>query len=293
MIHPPMSHPERTADTPDDRTGVCDDRADEHRTTDLRRRTVLRGLVGAGGLAALPEGVAAQADDGPLGSGSEGAGEADPHTVATFRALVDALVPETPDVAAERGGEHEPGGLAIELERFLMYSFNSFVPVEPGGPENTGATLRAAETFAGALDEAASELLARNENDDAPTTTRFSAGGTFAALSRDDRLRAVELLEAKEVPLGSLAEEGSFADDIADYDGFVQYQVTGMNLVAMLGYYSEWAGYGETKTDCPTDRVFEGIEAVQSFEQTDYPGPARGYADLRGYEVQRFVEDEY
>lgn len=238
-------------------------------------------MAGLGG-AALTTSVAARDTPGAgevRRDSSEGAGEADPHTVATFRAVVDAIVP----------GDDAPGGLAVDLERFLLFSFNSFVPAEPGGPENTGVNQRYAGQFADTLDYAASELVARGENEDEPDPTRFPGGGPFASLSRDDRFRAVALLEGKELAQEA-GEEDGLLNRVSNYPGFVKYQIMGLNAFTQFGFYNEWAGY-TNGTACPTERNFAGVDAVPSFEQTGYPGPAKGYAALRGYEVRQFEDD--
>lgn len=346
------------------------------------RRTLLQGLAGVGGLALLPGGAAALGDldsnGGPL-SDTEGAGEIDPYTRSTYRAVADAMVPETPELAEELGEEHRSGGLTIELERFLIYSFNSFVPLNPGIPAtNTGLNLRFAEQFAATLDGGAALLLATGRNEDALSLSRFPLGGPFAKLSRKDRFRAINLLERQDLQIESndlladlttpltdvlgaddLFEELTTAltpgmsvesldgvndellnappgtsldglvdsvterladtptsvgdvvdsigdqirtsplgddgllDNITDYPGFIKFQIFGVNSFAQFGYYTEWSGYGDTKIACPSKRVFGSVDAVQSFTQTDYPGPARGYADFRGYEVAEFKEGRF
>ena len=350
------------------------------------RRTILQGMAAAGGAALLPSGVAlAQEGDESLSSGAEGAGTADPHTTETFRAVADAVVPETPELADEIGDEHRPGGLEVELEQFLLYSCNSFVPAlgEPGGPVNTGLTLRFAEQFAATLDAGAVLLVATGRNEDALDLQRFPLGGPFAKLSRKDRFRAIDLLEQQDLTieqdmilgdvlglvtgllgvddiLGPLVDEltpgldateldpvtdellnspvglsldvltnqiteqlantptsvgdlidnirdqlfaspaapDGFADNVSDIPGFIKFQIMGVNAFSQLGYYSEWSGYGDSKTNCPSNRSFNGVDNVQSFSQTKYPGPARGYAALRDYpgdleKGDTYTENEY
>lgn len=349
------------------------------------RRTVLQGMAAAGG-AALTSGVAfGDPGDESLSSGAEGAGSADPHTTMTFQAVADAVVPETPELAEEIGDEHRPGGLEVELEKYLLYSFNSFVPalVEPGGPVNTGLNLRFAEQFAVTLDAGAILLVATGRNEDALDLQRFPLGGPFAKLSRKDRFRAIDLLEQQDLtiepdmilsdvlglvtgllgvddildplineltpnldvtkldpvtdellnsPVGvsldvltnqiteqladaptgvgalldgirdqlfaSPAAPDGFADNVTDIPGFIKFQIMGVNAFSQLGYYSEWSGYGDTKVNCPSNREFNGVENVQSFSQTKYPGPARGYAALRDYpgdleKGDTYTENEY
>lgn len=50
----------------------------------------------------------------------------DPHTADTWRAIVDAILPRTPQLESDLGPEHVPGGLDVELEKFLIWDFNHF-----------------------------------------------------------------------------------------------------------------------------------------------------------------------
>jgi hypothetical protein len=331
----------------------------------------------SGGAAALP-GI--DGNGGPL-SEAEGAGKADPYTLAQYRAVSDAMVPETPELARKIGEEHRPGGLEIELERFLIYSFNSFVPLvaAPAVDSTTGINLRFAEQFAATMDAGAILLIATGRNEDLPELTQFPFGGPFAKLSRKDRFRAINLLENQDLTLDTDSLLGGFAesmlgtvgaddlldevtgaltpgmnvdsldsvesellnaapgtsldgiantvteslagetptdvgevvdnigdqlrrmplnedgilDKVTNYPGFIKFQIFGVNSFSQFGYYTEWSGYGDTKIACPSNRVFGGAEAVQSYDQTRYPGPARGYAAFRGYEVAEFKEGEY
>jgi hypothetical protein len=358
------------------------------------RRTILRGMAAAGGAAMLPTAAAQEVgdvrpgDSGGVLSPAEGAGAADPYTQTQFRAFADAMVPETPELAERIGDEHRPGGPAVELEKYIIYAFNSFVPafVEPGGPTNTGLNLRFAEQFALTMDAGATLLVATGRNEDSLNLQQFPLGGPFSKLSQKDRFRAINLLENQDLtidrdmllgdtlglvggllgveeitngltealtpglsgkafdsldsisdellnsPAGTsldgltnqLAEQladtptsvgdvidnlrdqlfaGPFerdglADKITDIPGFIKFQIMGVNAFSQLGYYSEWSGYGDTKTNCPSNREFNGVESVQSFAQTEYPGPARGYAALRDYpgdleKGDTYTENEY
>lgn len=133
---------------------------------------------------------------------SAGESRTDPHTRATLRALVDAVIPETPGLADRRGDEHEAGGVTIGLDDYLVPYLNDLLalgaPALGGGPD-----ARLAEAIAAALDESALELLARNRAQDTPDPAP------------------------------------------------------------------------------PGERGFDGD--VTAWEQTGYPGPANGYAALRGY----------
>ena len=61
--------------------------------------------------------------------------------------------------------------------------------------------------------------------------------------------------------------------------------ISSINLLVgytMMGYYSEWSGYGSTRLAQPNDRVLEF--APISWSQIGYPGPSLGYRALRQYE---------
>jgi hypothetical protein len=213
--------------------------------------------------------------------------DVDPHTRVTFRAATDAVVPETPDLADELGPEHGPGGLAIDLEDFMIgyidAGFQFGLPVL--GP---AGNLPLADPIAHALDLAALALVDRGENESPPDDDRpvrlaepdesraaVTAAGTFAKLSRRDRLRAIGLLDEFEFAV----RPG--ADDLLEFDaGLVGQLVVGFTE---LVYYSEWQGY-ETFLGPPSQRRHANDSAaVQSWRQTGFPGVADGSASLRGY----------
>jgi hypothetical protein len=230
-------------------------------TVRAARRDVLKAVGGAGvgmGLThRIEEFLAGPEDTRPPD---------DPHTVATFRALVDLVVPETPDLAAELGEEHRAGGLNVDAERVTIGFLDSAITLAiPPANDDTGAPL--SEALADLMDAGASALLAQGENTSPPDPTRFEGGGPFASLSRVDRRRALARLERQ--------------DDL-------QLIVTVLVVAPMLLYYSERTGYADFGAP-PGERGFTG--AVQSWEQTDYPGPANGYAALRGYEVEEQTDE--
>ena len=51
------------------------------------------------------------------------------YTRGTFAALVDAIVPETPELA-DLGDGHVPGGLAVGLEEAVIERVNGFVETD-------------------------------------------------------------------------------------------------------------------------------------------------------------------
>ena len=111
------------------------------------------------------------------------------------------------------------------------------------------------------------------------------AGGV-AGESLSDRLRALALVESHQVDMGDLPPP------MDTYERDAGYIVQGLHTFVNAGYYSEWAGYGETKTEDPGDRELGGAP-IPGWDQTDYPGPVPGHAKLRGYAVRQFRENDY
>jgi hypothetical protein len=99
--------------------------------------------------------------------------------------------------------------------------------------------------------------------------------GTFATLSRRDRLRALGRLEGFEL------EMRAFDGELFEFDaGLVGQLVVGFTEMI---YYSEWQGY-EGFVRSPDELTHSNDPTtVQSWRQTGYPGTAPGYAALRGY----------
>jgi hypothetical protein len=213
----------------------------------------------------------------------------DLHTRVTFRAVTDAVLPETPELGEELGSEHVPGGIAIDLDEFVVtYIDDGFQLGLPHvGPRGN---IPLADPIADVLDAAARTLVARDENvaepdsnrpvsllnaDDASPTEIKDAAGEFATLSRNDRLRAISILDEFEI------EVSPVADELFEFDaGLVGQLVIGFTEMI---YYSEWQGYDEF-VQPPSERVHPNDpSAVQSWRQTGFPGFANGYAALRGY----------
>lgn len=195
------------------------------------------------------------------------------YTRGTFAALVDALIPETPDMA-DRGDEHVPGGLDVGLEEAVIERVNNFVETQ-GAASLAGDTVPLAPVVAALLDAAAAELLLRRRAADGlQSPAEAFSSGPFSRLGREDRLRALRLLE----------DEGVVAALSERYDaaslGTVQYLASSLPILVEFAYYSE------TTAD-------EGEDRSLGWRQADYPGPADGYEVMLGYELDEFEENEY
>lgn len=167
-------------------------------------------------------------------------------TQETFQALVDAIIPRTPRLAQEYGEIQYFGALDSYTDEYLGWVLNNYyIPL--------------AQPLAEMLDIAATQLLIYEGKD------RTS---TFAALDPIDRFRAIIQLEQLKL----------YYPDIfipfQNYPGL--FDITSdLNRLTTLGYYSEWAGYGSTRLDTPTQRVLEYYPI--SWMQVGYPGPSLSY----------------
>lgn len=332
----------------------------EENNSSVTRRGVVKGI---GGLAALSmsNATVAEAQEvlaAPLST--------DPHTRDTYRAIVDAIVPRTPELEDELGPEHVPGGLAVELEKFIVWDFNHFQEIrseavaddtdvlageamprsqfevtldttefatdldavvdlaglgalddldeealaerltfgavdryESGfadldtdaeGPAEFEVTVETSDeryhrvlqnypyaaTFPFVFDLVAAEFLVSGQNHDQPAASdQFSGGGTFVRLSREDRLRCLWTIADG----GAVDRLDDLLSPLMPNVGILKFVVMAVNGLHGFGYYTEWAGYGDTKTATPSDRELQTPAGeVQSRRQSGYPGPADGYA---------------
>jgi len=176
----------------------------------------------------------------------------------TFRAFVDAVVPRTPRLAEEYGRIQFYGALDSLIEKYMILSLNNYyIPL--------------AEPTADMLDIAAEQLIS-NEGKNR-LLTRFPGRGKFAALSPIDRFRVLSLLEEFATYLVDLPMP------FQDNPRFAVSVTSELIRIAMMGYYSEWSGYGTTRLEEPNQRKLEFFPL--SWKQVGYPGPSLGYRALR------------
>jgi hypothetical protein len=182
------------------------------------------------------------------------------HIQATFMALVDAIIPRTPELAAEYGEVQYFGAFDLYIDDFVIWSLNHYdIPLT--------------ESTAEMLDLAAEQLVSEEGNQEALDYSMFPGGGPFAALAPSDRFRAITLLQQLKVNLETLP--------IPFYNnpGLVLSVTSALNRLTILGYYSEWSGYGSTRLVTPNQRILEYYPL--SWQQVGYPGPSLGYGALR------------
>jgi hypothetical protein len=176
----------------------------------------------------------------------------------TYQALVKAFIPSG------------KGSIVEDMGNFIIWVLDHRVSIQLG---LSLMTIPLSDATAELLDIGARELIAKDKAMDRQKL--FSNGGSFASLSRDDRLRVLALLEQLDIDLRSLPAPYRYNT------GLIQFIIDSLNRFVILGYYTEWSGYGSTKFDIPDQRILEQFPL--SWEQVGYPGPALGYRDFRGY----------
>jgi len=178
----------------------------------------------------------------------------------TFQALVDAIIPRTPGLAEEYGRIQFFGALDLHTDEYIILSLNyCYIPV--------------AEPTAEMLDLAAEQLVIMDGNGSLVNFSRFIGGSSFAAIDPSDRFRALTLLEKLNIYLVDLPIP------FRDNPELIFYTTSNLNRSAMMGYYSEWSGYGSTRLATPDQRKLEFYPI--SWKQIGYPGPSLGYRALR------------
>jgi|GEM_PF-1330793 len=148
-----------------------------------------------------------------------------------------------------------------------------------------------ANVFPLVFDIVAAEFLLRGENEDTPSPNpEFAGGGTFVRLSREDRLRCLWTI----VDGGAIDRLDEILSPMLPTLGILKYVVMAVNGLHGFGYYTEWSGLGDTKTNTPSEREMQVDPSnVQSRNQTDYPGPSDGYAADWRHAVDGGFDDDW
>jgi hypothetical protein len=171
----------------------------------------------------------------------------DPHTLDTYRSIVDAIVPRTPELADEEGFGFEDiaGGLDVELEKFIVYDFNHFqeirletlqTPAESGAPEAPSGVPEAPGGVPGtsaSLPDRLGEMLGGSSTDSAPDVTDTVSDVAGGGLDPEARM-PLDLFETTLDTTGSgtdldavldLVDEGVLSEltDSLDLDGLAEF----------------------------------------------------------------------
>jgi hypothetical protein len=173
----------------------------------------------------------------------------------TLMALADAIIPRTPLLAEEYGKIQFFGAPDLNTDEYIILSLNQYAHLA-----NLAAEL---------LNAAARQLVSENGNHRNLNFAVYPEGDAFAALAPEDRIRALNLLETLKIDFADLPV-------IFQENPELVLHITGrLNRFIVMGYYSEWSGYGATRMKPPDQRRLEYFPL--SWKQAGYPGPSLGY----------------
>ncbi len=176
-----------------------------------------------------------------------------------FKGFTDASIPQSPELAEEYGGVQYYGALDLLTYEYLIMELDSL-------------SIPMALPAAIVLEAAAEQFLYKNE--DKPEDLDSPDISLFSRLSPSRRLQTVNLLIQPDglqyfPVLPQLRQEDLFP------------VIMSLNRLTLMGYYSEWSGYGSTRLNPPGQRTLEHFPV--SWEQIGYPGPSKGYRVARSY----------
>lgn len=202
-----------------------------------------------------------------------------PQTRATFKALVDAVVPNTQELAEVKGSVQLYGALDLHIDEYIIWSLDHYLSIYMAVKD---VNIHLANVAAEVLIIAARQLIYLGGNKDPVNSDISKEDGEFAALSPGDRFRAITLIEELKLDAASLPVPFRFKPKL------LLSTTVSIILLPIIGYYTEWSGYGSTRTEKPENRRLEHFST--SWEQVGYPGPVKGYHAFRGYLVKKFKD---
>lgn len=192
-----------------------------------------------------------------------------PHTKATFMAFADVIIPAT------------LGALDLRLDDYIDWTLNHYVSIQ--GEWGVKIAKLSSQT-ARILDLSAYQLIVSGKMKGPLDYSIYPDGGPFAALSSDDRLEAIALLENLQVDLEVLPSP------FRNNAGLIKNVVAALHQMVTFGYYSEWFSLGSTRLAYPENHRFERQPLV--WKSLEYPGPSLGYKAIRGFLFDKFSEEE-
>lgn len=200
----------------------------------------------------------------------------DPHTQATFQALVDAIIPPYCLCTGAPVTVQAPGALHLRIQDYVIWDLDHSVELQPSGDTDS---IPLSKSTALLLDIGAAQFIRLHQTILPQSGFSCSCGRLFSTLSRGDRLRTVTLLDKLDIPLENLPRP------YQNNPALIQVMMSSIHQLTLFGYYSEWFGYGTTRLLPSNLRRIECCPPGWSL--TRYPGPSFGYRDFRGF-VLRF-----
>ncbi|WP_379150816.1 hypothetical protein [Paenibacillus sp. sgz5001063] len=194
----------------------------------------------------------------------------DSHILATFKALVEAIIPDSL-ISATYSPVLSAGAADLCIHEYMIWELDHSLSLVLG----FGLTdIPLSCSTSGLLNAGAAYLAASGQLQYAPNHLLWESG-PFSALSQADRIRVLAMLEQGNIDPGILPPP--YRNDL----GFTRYMIDFLNRQTMFGNYSEWSAYGTTRLRTPTERRLEFFP--ESWKQVEYPGVVPGYRALLGY----------
>ncbi|MEH6907918.1 hypothetical protein [Neobacillus drentensis] len=194
---------------------------------------------------------------------------------STFQSLVHAIIPPHFREKDSLGTVHVAGALELHAYEYVIWILEHSIALPVKAQLNLMDNNSMAKATAELLDAGAARLIQTGQILYPLTVNAFPGGGLFAALSPLDRLRAITLIELLEINLETLSIPYKNNPEL------VRNMMDALNELPMFGQYSEWTAYGTTRLFPPEYRRVEFFPT--GWFQTQYPGPAFGYRDFRGF----------
>jgi hypothetical protein len=173
------------------------------------------------------------------------------YTYDTFMAFVDIIIPRTPLIAQLYGEIMYYGALDLYTDEYLVMMLNYYtLPIS----YETAVMLNI-------LAKKYMNLQGRRESN------LVQQELLFAELSPVDRFLSLTILDNSEAYLTDEPPINKYPELISITSSLVRF--------TMLGFYSEWFGYGSTRLAEPNQRILEFIPI--SWYQVSYPGKSLSY----------------
>jgi len=202
-----------------------------------------------------------------------------PKTKSTFNALVNAIIPRTPETSEKQGSIQLSEAVASHTDEYEIWSLDHFLSLDIS---ILNFSIYLANATAKMLEMASKQLIDSKKNKEPINFTILLEEGAFAALASNDRFRAITLLEQNKVDITLLPIP------FRNNPGFIFAITGGIAMFATIGYYTEWSGYGSSRMNTPEKRKLEHFPI--GWKQVGYPGPSKGYHAFRGYLVEESTE---
>ncbi|MED4226947.1 hypothetical protein [Neobacillus cucumis] len=188
---------------------------------------------------------------------------------STFQSLVQAIIPPNPLTAKP---VQVPGALEMKVYEYVIWILNHSISPFVKTKINTKSMARSTAEL---LDIGATQLIQTGQNVYPPQINYSKCRGPFSHLSLIDRLQSITLIERLEVNLEILSPP------YQNNPALVCSMMDSINQLTLIGFYSEWAGYGTTRLFTPEFRRVEHFPL--GWLQSNYPGPSFAYRDFRGF----------